>query len=159
MKNKYMGSALVDFLVFLCIILALAFGISAFLSLTGMKRSGEEIQIEYTVRIKEVRAEMAENIRVGDALTESSGKHGIGEVTQIYTQQSVITVYAQGQELAQSATIDDRVDVILSVRARGKVDGSDIRVNGYALKIGKQIYMRLPFFVGEGKCEEIIINE
>ena len=147
--------AVIDFVTILLAILVISLCISGFLSLIGWRNSGEFTAIEYKVTLYEVRADMKNNIRIGDSVIDSVGKYNIGTVENIQFENSVITVYSDINNEMKSVAVSDLYDITLTITAEAKINSSEIKIDGYTLKIGKTMYMRFPYFVSEGICTGI----
>ena len=148
------GAVVADFFIFLAIILCVAFAVSAFVSLIGWKKRGDTDKIVYTVKISALSDEVAGKIGQGDAVIDSVGKYSIGTVIKTEIEEMKIE-YGDGAERRNAADDVGYCNVTVFISANSTNDGSDISTDGYVIKVGKKMYIRLPYFVGEGVCTSI----
>ncbi len=152
-KKNETKRAIIDFLILTAIILIISLAINAFVRLVNGKQQGGTTPIEYTVRIGEVRDELADCISVGDEIVDSVGKYTIGRATEIKIYPT--TAQKVGSKGLTAEKIDGYSDIYVTVSAMASVSETDVIIDGYNLKIGRIMYLRFPNFTAMCECVEI----
>lgn len=157
-ENYPRGSATVDFFFFLALILCVAFAVSALVSLIGWKKRTDTEKIIYTVKISHISDEVAKKIREGDDVIDSVGKYSIGTVKKIeITKTKIEPYYTSDDGISGEGDEKDAgySDITVFISAYSTNDGNDITSDGYVIKVGRKMYLRFPYFSGEGICTSI----
>lgn len=158
-KHKFNAIDAAIIIVIIAIIGAAAFFLS---SGSGTESPAAQTQkIEYTIELRTIRDEFADNFTVGDKIIDGVELYRIGEIVAV---EAVDATY-NGNNLVTGELIicdyPDYSNVILTVIAdaaigefgRYSIDG------GYDLSVGTAIYLRAPNYVGLGYCTQIRQSE
>lgn len=145
--------------LFDAIILLLALVVGAFLLWSALKPDTASITtpvaqtetVTYTIRLNKTVPGTGDMITAGDSLTDAIKNFQLGQVVS-YTVSPAVTLILD--EDAQSMVYADvpgreNVDIVVSATATG-TDGSLLVGSGYELKVGAQIFVRGPGYMGGG---------
>ncbi len=151
-KKDILKKSLSDFLAVLILIMIFSFVIIVFLSLTGFSSTENGDTVTYEILIKDIKNEVAQNISNEDSVIDSVGKYQIGRVSKVEIFPSEISLPDKSGKKYIKKKNPYKSDIKVTVTAKAKTDENDISINGYKLKVGKKMYLRFPYFVGEGVC-------
>ena len=117
----------------------------------------DTVTVEYTVRFENVSEELADNIRIGDRVYESSSQTPIGVVTEV-DNGSLYTVYEYDSEKNAIVPVEypDKYNLKVSVKADAVfAEGVGYSVDGIRIAVGAALNLRFANYVGSSYCVEI----
>lgn len=146
---------IISFLLLSLIFLSLFFFVPTSVSAKG----GENIPLVYNIRLHKIRDDIALHIKQGDSIIEAVGKYNIGKITDVRYELCTAEVFSHKENKNVISEYEGYCDISLTVSANASKSERGYSVNGYALRLGKEISLRLPDFYGVGKCVSITVSE
>lgn len=145
---------------FVDLLILLIFAAAAFLvASVFMGRDGSEsvsetqpATIEYVVELKNLDSSLQDTIAVGQTVEDAIERKSIGELKAISRSdtQEIHFNYTTGEE--EYSVVEGKVNLTLTIRAQAEESDVSFTVNGYEVRVGKQISIILPGFQGYGYC-------
>ena len=117
----------------------------------------DTVTVEYTVRFENVSEALADNIRIGDSVYESSSRTLIGIVTAV-DNSSHYTVYEYDNEKRAVVPIEypDKYNLKVMVSADAVFEEDEgYSVDGIRIAVGAGLNLRFANYVGNAYCVEI----
>ena len=130
----------------------------SFFSLSPLQPlAGKEshVSVKTVFKLEKVRKDLAPHIKTGDMVIEAVGKRELGRIAEIYSEPYFTEVYSHNDKKFVLSELEDFSNVFVILYSDGTVDDGSVSINGYALKMGKEIPLRLPDFYGVSRCVEI----
>ncbi len=122
--------------------------------------AGRESRVVKTVfKLEKVRIDLAPHIKTGDTVIEAVGKRELGRIAEIRFEPYLTEVYSHNGKKFVLSELKDFLNVFITLYSDGAVADGAVSINGYALKMGKEIPLRLPDFYGVSRCVEITPRE
>jgi hypothetical protein len=106
-----------------------------------------------------VRNDLLGHLKEGESVIESATKKELGRVYEIKTEPAFEEIFSQSEKKLVLSRREGYSDLYLTLYAKGEFEGGEFLQNGYPLKIGKKISLRLPSFCGVGHCVSISETE
>ena len=106
-----------------------------------------------------IRDDLALHVRAGDSIIDAVGKYNIGKITDIRYEKCTSEVFSHKENRNVISEYEGYCDIVLTVSATAKRNERGYSVSGYALRLGKEVAMRLPDFYGVGRIVSIDIRE
>ena len=123
----------VDGLVILVILGLIAGTFVKFYLLRPVEIQQETVEIEYTIRITGVRQYSVDALQVGDTVYDDDSKTNLGTISAIQTETARKFVsFPDGT--TRPVDIQDRFDILLTVRADAVFDGGFYKIKTCAVK-------------------------
>ena len=122
-------------------------------------RPSEDTPLTYKIKLHMIRDDIAPHIRRGDSIIEAVGKYNIGVITDIRYEKCTAEVFSHKENKNVLSEYEGFCDITLTVSASGSRGERGYSVNGYSLRLGKELCLRLPDFYGVGKCVSITASE
>ena len=161
---------IIDFLIILMII---AIGVVMYYYTVARNavNANSEVEIEYVVELKTVSKECVDNISIGDKVVETVRDQQIGTVknvsvtpayvlaTNTETGESFKSYYPpiNADTVSNSAEyVYDYYNVRVTIKDTVKKSVQGYNVNGFDIAVGEVVNFRVPHFVNEGYCIDII---
>jgi hypothetical protein len=135
------------------------FTISIFLCFRAPLFAKEERYVFSVIKIEGVRNDLLGHLKEGESVIESATKKELGRVYEIKTEPAFEEIFSQSEKKLVLSRREGYSDLYLTLYAKGELDGGEFLQNGYPLKIGKKISLRLPSFCGVGHCVSISETE
>lgn len=108
-------------------------------------------KIEYTIRFQKALSGTGALVKAGDALVDSVKNYDLGQVTAVRVEQAVQSIINETDLCYTTAEIPGCEDIYISVRSSGTVSDSQVLVGGgYAVRVGEEIFVRGPGYLGSG---------
>lgn len=148
----------VDLFIILVVIGTIGVFLVTVLSSDG---KADTLAIEYTVRFENVSEALADNIRIGDSVYESSSRTLIGIVTAV-DNSSHYTVYEYDNEKRAVVPIEypDKYNLKVMVSADAVFEEDEgYSVDGIRIAVGAGLNLRFANYVGNAYCVEISEGE
>lgn len=131
------------------------FTLSIFLCFRAPLFAKEERYAFSVIKIEGVRDEFVGHIKKGDSAIESATKKELGRVYEIKAEPAFKEIFNPTEKKLVLSRREGYSDLYLTLYARADLDSGEFLQNGYPLKIGKKISLRLPSFCGVGHCVSI----
>ena len=151
MEKTKRGFNIVDMAVVAIIITVIAAGIWYFTTATG----GEQVDVYFTVELRERMPGFEENIIIGGEIRDSVRNILLGYVVDIYMRPATLITFDSINNVFLTAYIPDRYDVYITVRGSGTESDSEIRTNGELVRVGQEMFLRGRGFAGIGFITEL----
>ena len=119
----------------------------------------ESVPINYRIRLHMIRDDIALHIRSGDSIVDAVGKHNIGKISDIRYEKCLSEVFSHKENRNVISEYEGFCDISLTVSANAVRTERGYSVDGYYLRLGKDIPLRLPDFYGVGKCVSVTFPE
>lgn len=158
-KGKLFGKiSIIDLSI---IILLIAFALGVYLKFGVLEQtttSTTNETITFTLKISSVRMLYYEQIKVGDAIYESTDKTKIGEVTDIYYEDAESS-YVDLDGKTKYGPTQDRYDIYVTVQGDGAVSGGRYLMNRtYEIGVGMTRGYTTKYVAFNGTVKEIYTN-
>ena len=154
MTDRKIRFNLVDVLILLILAAAAALVAFVFMGKGGNESAAttQPATIEYVIEIKNLDSSLQDTMAVGQLVEDSVERKIIGELKAISKSDAKATYfnYTTGEE--EYSVVDGKVTLTLTVRAQAAESDESFTVNGYEIRVGKQISVILPGFQGSGYC-------
>ena len=127
------------------------------ISLFASDGDSDAVKLEYTVQFENVDAVLADNVKIGEKVYESSSRTPVGVVTAV-DNSSRYTVYEYDSEKNAVVAIEypDRYNLKVSVSADAVFsEGVGYSVRGIRIAVGAGLALRFADYVGNAYCIEI----
>ena len=154
MTKRKLRVNLIDILILLVLAGAVALVAYVFMGKeedTPVARTGHTT-IEYVVELKGLDSELQDTFAVGQTVEDSVERKIIGELKAV-SKSDALEInfnYTTGEE--EYSAMEGKVNVTLTIRAQAVESDTAFTVNGYEVRVGKQISVYLPGFRGAGYC-------
>lgn len=122
------------------------------LSLPALARKDYALSV---IKLEGVRNDLVGHIKKGDPVIEAATKKELGRVYGIKTEPHLKEVFSQTEKKLVLREYEGYSDLFLTLSASAKTESGDLMQNGYPIKIGKSLSLRLPTFCGVGYCVSI----
>jgi hypothetical protein len=121
---------------------------------TGLFRGGGEITVQYTIEIPAIKNEFVEAISgiTGYKITDSVRSYDIGEIQRVSISEAFENAIDGEKGVVTRARLPDHSRVLITVRAKAKMDGVKYSINGMIIMVGVQLHFRTQDFMGYGTC-------
>jgi hypothetical protein len=154
MTNRKLKFNFVDVLILLILAAAVALVAVVFVGGFGSDSASatQPATIEYVVEIKNLDSSLQETFAVGQLAEDAVERKIIGEVKAVSKtdSQKINFNYTTGEE--EYSVVEGKIDLTLTIRAQAEESETSFTVNGYEVRVGKQISIILPGFQGSGYC-------
>ncbi len=107
------------------------------------------------IKLEGVRNDLIGHIKNGDTVIESATKKELGRVYEIKREPYFKEVFSQTEKKLLLKEYEGYSNLFLTLYAQAKIEEGDFLQNGYPIKIGKRLSLRLPSFCGVGYCVSI----
>lgn len=146
---------IISFLLFSLVFLSLF----SFISVSASAKEPESVPLLYRIKLHKIRDDIALHIKRGDVIIEAVGKYNIGIITDVRYELCGAEVFSHRENKNVISEYEGYCDVSLTVSANASKGERGYSVNGCALRLGKELALRLPDFYGVGKCVSITVSE
>lgn len=163
-QTKYKFN-IIDILIILAVI-AIGVVMYYYVSARNEVESASYVDIEYTVELKTVHKDYVDKIHLGDGAVETVRDQQIGEIVNIEVAPAynVATNMETGEMFLEEypvVNIDDEetheyYNVKVTIKDTFKKSAEGYSINAFNLVVGRLVYFRVPNFVGEGYCINIV---
>ena len=152
-KDKKSRFNVVDLLIIIVVLLALSI-FAYFIFLGGSaERGNEKTEIEYTIRIYNLRTELSDKVKEGDEVIDAQRFYSIGKVKSVRCEKSNAATGKIVNGKLDYKPSNDHVDMYITIRASAKKTQNGYTIGGYSLCTGKNVCIRTPGFTsGTGYC-------
>ena len=148
----------VDFFIVVIIIVLIAILIYSFSPWAQIKKilTGSEVTVDYEVIIREVDADMIDQIQKNDEVINSITKTSLGKVTKIESVEESVILKYDGSEEGKFVKYPDKFDITVRITAKADYEkGVGYSVNGCRIAVGEEVFFRFPKFTASGYCIEL----
>ncbi|MGN0107729.1 MAG: DUF4330 domain-containing protein [Hominilimicola sp.] len=153
MSDKKAKFTVIDVIIILVVVAAIAVGVYKFLpSLMG--RNKQE-KVEFTILVQDQDQGFANAISVGDNVTISLTEKDGGIVKAIKNEPAVTMAYNSIEGIYSNEIIEGKCDVYITVEADAEVSDLALKTGGTAIKVGAQIPVRGKGYASTGYVIEI----
>lgn len=149
-KNKVFS-----LLLFSLVLIFIFFSFFCSAPLVSMAKETENVSLIYKIRLHKIRDDVALHIKQGDSIIEAVGKYNIGEVLEVRYERSCAEVFSHHENKNVISEYEGYCDIVLTVSSSASKSERGYVVNGYLLRLSKEIALRLPDFYGVGKCVSV----
>lgn len=154
MTKRKLRVNLIDILILLILAAAVALVAVVFVGKRGEDPVAETniATIEYVVELKELDSNLQDTFAVGQTVEDSIERKIIGQLKAI-SKSDALEInfnYTTGEE--EYSVMEGKVNLTLTVRAQAVETDTAFTVNGYEIRVGKQVSVYLPGFQGAGYC-------
>ena len=119
----------------------------------------DNITIKYTVKLEKIRDDIAHHIKKGDNVIEAVSKKSLGYVDDLRFENCFAEIFSHTEKKYVLSEYEGYSNILVTLCADAYTDGSSFSVNGYVLKIGREISLRFPDFYGVGKCISVSVQK
>ncbi|MBE6701011.1 MAG: DUF4330 domain-containing protein [Ruminococcaceae bacterium] len=186
-KQKKHRFNIIDVLIIL-VVLAICLVMYYYTTARNEVNANSEVEIQYTVEVKEVHRDNINKISIGDKVVETVRDQQIGEVVKVdvspayklvtdtETGKSFVSYYppinpidnttvtlpdTSTEEEEEGNTEETELEyeyynVKVTIKDTVKKSESGYNVNGFDVAVGQLVYFRVPRFVNEGYCINIV---
>ncbi len=147
---------IVDIVIFAVIIIAMAYAVYAII--VNMQDNGDEVKIEYTIEVPEIRNEISDKASQGQAVYDENGDWA-GTVKSVAVSQA----YHNGSD-SSGNIVSSRIDGYNTMYITIEVDATETKfgyeLNGYDISAGSSYCLRTPSLYFEGECVSVrLLNQ
>lgn len=121
----------------------------------GFREGGDEntmVKIEYTIEVRGMEESYLSNIAVGDIVTDSVTKKGIGTISAVERMPLVEYIVNIEDGVMEEKEYPGRYTILVTVSADADQSERGFSIAGYRVAIGKLCHLQLPNFIGSGYC-------
>ncbi len=142
----------VDVLVILVILAIIGASVLLILNRDDLLNLGEEVPVEYVVRISKVKADYLPLIKEGETVKNSSDGKEIGTILSVKTEPSPVygdTAISDGNNglTVSLGEAEDSFDVYVTIKTDASRDQRGIlSTDGIRLLVGSTVYFKIPSF-------------
>lgn len=151
-RRKNNAFSLLLFLLALILLCCSFFCSAPFVS---MAKEAENVPLIYRIRLHMIRDDVALHIKQGDSIIEAVGKYNIGQISDVRYERCTAEFFSHHENKTVISEYEGYCDIILTVSAYASKSERGYSVNGYSLRLEKDIALRLPDFYGVGKCVSV----
>lgn len=147
----------IDTLIVLLILAVVAAVVYIFF-LSGNDMTGETHTIQYTVVVRAVPNEYAENVKIGDSVVDSSQLYQIGTVVNYRYEPAKRETQDIVNGESVTATYENKSDLYITIEAKATL-GTQYSIGGYEIGVGKTVYVRFPNLLPAegGYCKNLTV--
>lgn len=131
----------------------------SFISVSASAKESDGVSLVYRIKLHKIRDDIALHVKQGDVIIEAVGKYNIGRITDVRYESCSAEVFSHRENKNVISEYEGYCDITLTVSADASKGERGYSVNGYALRLGKELAFRLPDFYGVGKCVSITVSE
>lgn len=148
---------LIDTLIVILILAVVAAVVYIFF-LSGNDLAGETHTIQYTVVVRAVMNEYADNVKIGDSVVDSSQLYQIGTVVDYRYEPAKRETNDVVNGEAIVATYENKSDLYITIEADATL-GTQYSIGGYEIGVGKTVYVRFPNLLPAegGYCKSLTV--
>ncbi len=158
---------IVDFLILLLILTVIATAIFAIASWSSIEKlwTSNKVSLQYTVELRGVDAEFINNIKPGDAVSDSVTKTQLGTVNRVDSIEKYTVLSYEAKEVSKedgsletvyngvNAEYGDKYNVTVYISSTAEyVKGTGYTVNGTRVAVGEVLNLRFPKFSSTAYC-------
>ncbi len=108
--------------------------------------------IEYVIEIKEVDSSIRRSLAAGQPVEDAVTRRQIGELKAFSETPMEMAGFHFADDEEIYSEMDGMINVLLTVKAQAEESDAAFTVDGYEIRVGKQISVILPEFQGYGYC-------
>jgi len=153
--GKVLGKInIIDLIILVLILLVISGSIYKF-NAHEINIMRDQKEINYKIKIKDIKSSSAEFFKIGDEIFESKTKIYLGEIKNIIVNDYYDYIFDMHGELHKSKK-PDRIELLLEIKSHGIENNNAYLINGsYELKIGADIYILSKYIDMTGNIYEI----
>lgn len=152
-QKKIRRFNLIDLLVILLVIALLAGGVYYF---TSSERGGSDyIDLEFTILVKSVKSTHSDKVAVGDKLVETRELCELGFVTSVSISPATLATVDRETGRIMNTAVPGMSSMEVTVTAKALKSGDFYIVNGVPIRVGEQLFFRVPNLSAVGYVESM----
>lgn len=109
-------------------------------------------KIRYVLQVNELPIEYSDNIKTGETVIDYGTETDAGTVIAVDYKNSVYVGYDKTTGEQKLTTLDEYVDLYITVEANARVKNNVYYVNDTSMYIGKSLEMMMPDLFCSGSC-------
>jgi len=137
---------IIDLFVVLILLAIMAAGIWFF---AGRSADGDDY-VYYVVELRQTLPGHAHEITVGGEIRDSVRNYFLGHVAYVHYYPARMVTFDQVSLTHSYVYVPERYDIFITIRGRGQITPSEIRVEGQPVRIGMEKWLRMYGFAGGG---------
>lgn len=147
--------------LFDCIVIVAALAAAVFLLWSRLKPQDvaiapASVKIQYTICLQKVLDGTGELVQAGDELVDSVKNYDLGQVVSVEVLPATKSIVDEGSKAYVTAEIPGYEDLMIQVVSTASYSDDKILVgSGYELRVGENIYVRGPGYMGSGTVRAI----
>jgi len=147
--------------LFDCIVILAALAVAALLVWSRMKPqetvdAPAAAKQQYTILLRKTVAGTGELVEQGDALVDAVKNFDLGRVVSSETKPAVRSILNEDEGCYVTAEIPGYEDIYIVVESTSTVNDSQVLLgSGYEVRVGNDIFVRGPGYLGSGKVYAI----
>ena len=153
-NEKKVGFGIADVLIIL-LVLALVGGAAWFFFGSALIEYSNKEQIQYEVRLTDVRDELVPYIKTGDVVYDGTYGEKIGKVESVRTEVHTIPLLNKETDELVNAPKSGYSDVYITITVTAQQKDFSYYVNDTKIKVGELVNLRLVDFCGQGYCTTV----
>ena len=112
--------------------------------------------IQYTIVLRKTVSGTGALVQQGDALVDAVKNFDLGRVVESSTEQAQRAIVSEEEGRMVMATLPGYEDIYITVESTSTTNDSQVLLgSGYELRVGEDIYVRGPGYLGSGKVYAI----
>lgn len=131
---------ILDFIVLLVVIAVVLLGAYALFGRDGAQSQTVSSNVTFTLEATKQQKDILQYIQEGQTVYDSTNKTELGKVVAIYETPARVLVEDHNRQTIEYTQVPEKIDLVLEVEAKAKVQPPNILVDTVALKIGKQVH-------------------
>ena len=159
-KHKF---NIIDVLIIL-VVLAIAVVMYYYVSARNTVASALEVDVQYTVELKQIHRDYIDKIKIGDNVVETVRDQQIGKVVDVdltpagsvvidgHTGESYVSYYPPINDADETELEYEYYNVRVTIEDTFKKSDTGYVKNAFTLNVGEKVSLRVPGFVNEGYC-------
>ncbi len=144
---------ILDLIVVLAVIAVVALGAYMLFGDNG-KQQAVSSNVQFTVEVTKQDKDVLDYMEEGQTIYDGATKNELGTIVSIQEKPSRTLVENHNAKTVEYVEVPEKIDVILEIEAKAKMEYPNVIVDTVSLKIGKQIYCT----VGDAALEGVIIG-
>lgn len=162
MQKRKSAFNVIDALIIILLAMAAAGAYFLFFGSGGMgfdNGSGKAERIRYVLQINELPIEYSDNIKEGETVIDGGTTTAAGTVVAVDFKNSVYVGYDKATGEQKLTTLDEYVDLYITVEGDAKVKDNIFYVNDTSMYVGKSLDMMMPDLYCSGSCISLVTVE
>lgn len=147
----------IDLIIIGLIVVGAVAGVLVYINMAGKVGPMEEVEATWTILVPDIRAELAEKVKVGEEVRLDVAADAAGKVTDFVARPAKVEVpTADGKLVTQDSQV--KYDLLITVKGPGEYNGINLYVGGRPLKLNDTIDIYSNAWHYRGVCADIWIT-